>query len=203
MKKTIITTIIIASFLFSGTYVFSQENVNFPDPTENTFTSNELTDFEISGFESHAIQKVKEYANYIEIISNKNFDNELREQAVLLVISIFNDEKTLIIDIDNEITTRTNVSVDEYFNLILKSNFSKISVKVSDFVISENLNSHKNHFKGKIVFIQSTKYYDKNILVSQKESKKEVEIFLLKVEKDFGNNKSTVWKIFLGEIISL
>ena len=198
MKKT---TIII-TILLLGTNLFSQEGGNNTVIDKNTFTANELSRFEIKGFENHAIQKIAEYASYIQIISNKNYDSKLRKQAIILAKKLFNNENISFTNIDTEITKKQEIFIDELFNSIYDSKFSKISVTVSNIVVSKELKPYGNHFKGKFTFTQASKYYKSNKLVSETELLKEIDIFLIKTEKTFGNEKSIVWNVFLGEIIS-
>ncbi len=199
MKKT---TIII-TILLLGTNLFSQEGGNNTVIDKNTFTANELSRFEIKGFENHAIQKIEEYASYIQIISNKSYDSKLRKQAIILAKNLFNNKNISFKNIDTEITKKHEIYIDELLSSIYGSNFSKISVNVSNFIVSEELKPYENHFKGKITFTKTNTYYKNNKLISESKSLNEIEIFLIKTEKTFGNEKNIVWNVFLGEIISL
>ncbi len=172
---------------------------------QNTMSNNmQQSSYNLSGFEGRAIQKLEEFAGYIEIISNKTYDIKLREHALTLAAKLFYDEQIKIKNSDMQLSSMSVMELNEYLNAILDNGYAKIVVEISDQDYIENLKQSKSDsYSGKLIFEQTNTYYKNKDIQEKTTEKKEVDIILEKSDKDFGKRTMSVWNVFLGEIRSV
>jgi hypothetical protein len=203
MKNFIFSLFFFALICFAYT-LFSQvdpakEN-NFEE-LQNTMTNQVQTDYNLVGFEGRAIQKTEEFADYLEVISNKEYDLALRKHTAGLALKLFYDQSVIIANTDKQISNLKVIKLEDYVDNYLNSEYTKITVEISDFSYSEKLRSREsNDYFGKLKFTQKNSYYTNDELKNESSELKEVEIILIRTSKDFGKNRKDVWSVFLGEI---
>ena len=168
---------------------------------QNTMTDPVQSDYNLIGFEGRAIQKTQDFADYLEIISNKHYDISLRKHTASLVLKLFNENSTQISNNDDNISSFKVLDVQDYVDNFLNTEYTKIVVEITDFNYIENLRSNKSDaYTGKLEFVQTNKYFNKDNISDEKSEHKEVEIILVKTTKEFGKKSKDVWNVFLGEI---
>jgi hypothetical protein len=186
-----------------GIDLFSQVDVeqnNF-QRAQNTLTNIKQSSFELEGFEGRAIQKLEELAGYIEIISNKEYDLTFREHALSMAKKMFYGEDIKISNSDKNLSSLTQMDLNDYLNTILKTGYAKIVVEISNKEYLENLSQNKSDaYSGRIFFSQTNSYYNQKEIQNKTTEKKEVEIILIKTEKNFGKRSQNVWNVYLGNI---
>lgn len=202
--KTISFLFVILFLFFTSNKVFSQvessEGQNFQQ-LSNTLTNKQQTRYDLTGFEGRAIQKVEELAEYIEIISDKEYDLKLREHAVTLALKLFKDDEIKISNSDMLLSSLSILGLNEYLNAVLKNGYGKIVVEISDREYVENLSQSKSDaYSGKLLFNQTNYYYKNKELQKKKTENKEVDIILVKTDKQFGKKTKSVWNVYLGDI---
>ncbi len=192
---TFIFTCILLQYSYSQSLEV-EENFN-----NNSFTAKKLTKFQLSGFEKRASQKITDFANYIQIISDKSYDLSLRKHALKLTIDLFINENISIKLNNKNISKENPTKLSKFLKAVLESDYSKITVDISDIQILENLNSDKKgDYKGKLIYTETFKYYKNNRLISTYKQKRETDINLIKIDKNFGTSQTKVRSILLGNI---
>jgi len=159
---------------------------------QNTMSNNmEQSTYNLIGFEGRAIQKLEDFAGYIEIISNKEYDIKLREHALTLATKLFYNSEIKINNSDKLLSSFT----------VLNSGYTKIVVEISNQEYVENLKQSKSDsYSGKLLFEQTNTYFGTNDIQEKSKEKKEVDIILVRTEKEFGKKTKSVWNVFLGDI---
>ena len=185
----------------STQYTYSQTSQIEEAFENNSFTSKKLTNFQLKGFEKRASQKIIDYANYIQIISDKSYDLSLRKHALNLSKELFANKNVSVKMYNNKISNKNKIELSEYLNLILKSDYSKIVVEISGINILQNLKTNKNNsYEGKISYNETIKFYKNKTITFTDKQKREIEIYLIKVSKNFGSTQTKVRNILLGNI---
>ncbi|MFL5730640.1 MAG: hypothetical protein ACJ75J_14225 [Cytophagaceae bacterium] len=171
------------------------------DPLENTFVKENLSARDLQVFELRAQQKLKDYANYIEIISDKNFDAELRKEAAGSALRLFSGQ---------DVTVHETLSggkakewkLSDYLSKLNASAYKKIVSQISNLVLAKPMvKQAENSYKGELSYTQITKGYDdKGKEVFSVKAEKKAEVILKKVKKQFGRETEEVWEVFLGRI---
>ena len=122
------------------------------------------------------MDKVEELAEYLEIISNKEYDLKFREHAVSLAVKLFYNEEIKISNSDKLLSTLSILELSQYLNTVLKSGYGKIVVEVNNRQYVENLQQSKSDaYSGKILFDQTNIYYKNEKVLDKKTEKKEVD----------------------------
>ena len=199
LNLTILLLFIVLS-AFSQTDEKQKENNYYQ--LQNTMSNNmQQSSYNLSGFEGRAIQKLEEFAGYIEIISNKTYDIKLREHALTLAAKLFYDKEIKIKNSDKQLSSMSVLELNDYLNSILENGYAKIVVEISDQDYVENLKQSKtDSYSGKLIFEQTNTYYKNKDVKEKTTEKKEVDIILEKSDKNFGKRTMSVWNVFLGEI---
>lgn len=191
---------LITSLLFASSVICFSQSINI---LEKEFVSDSLKRDNITAFEERAVQKLKDYANYIEIISDKTYDYEFRLQAFDMAIKLFANQYIIIKDSILTLNGGKKYDVKSFMLKILSSDNKKITISLSDIHFSEPLKyKSKGIYEGKINFKENVSFISKNnISETKKQYNKTVRIVLTKINKDFGaNKKSSVWDVALGQI---
>ena len=204
MKKYLKKTVPTITILFIGLNLFAQNEIasekNFQQ-LQNTISNVNQSSFELKGYEGRAVQKIQEFADYIQIISNGEYDMTFREHALAMAKKMFYNEKVKIGNSDKFISSFKTMELNDYLNAFLKTGYTKIAVEIQDQQYVENLSQNKsNAYSGKLLFNQTSSYFKDNLVQNSTSEKKEVDIVLQMTEKNFGKKTKSVWNVYLGDI---
>ena len=166
----------------------SMESYAAPAPAAamaSTFTANSVNQPQVSTFQKRGTQKVKDFYNYLIIISNPTYDKKLREDAK-------SQAKQLFYGSDCRVDGKTvSGFIDSCFNLQ-----KQVDWKVEDEEVLKNMSatnvSDTATYYGEITFKESVN----GVIVGVKKA----EIVLSKSEKQFGDIKKEVWSVFICSI---
>ena len=152
----------------------------------NDFTSESLSSRNLEVFEFKAVEKLMDYADYLEIIYSEGFAESFREQARQNITGFF------------------NTSENSEAALILKNisgSYNSYRIRIDPVDIINPLHRETDtrytgsmSYDEMILGISSTD----TILISH--SQKTIGIILQMAYKDFGQNSLLVWEVLLGEI---
>lgn len=196
--KTLMLTLIVCIPQINMAQALDME---MEDSYESTFTTRSLSNYQIKGFEKRALQKITDFADYLSIVSNTEYDEKLRKQAIDMITKQFLEKETTVTGVDKELSKPAEFKLDQYLNLFLTNKYSKIEVKHSDIKYLNNIViDEKGNYKGKIYFKQTSNYYVKDKFVSSAYSFRHINIYLIKTKKKFGSKKEDIWNVFLGDL---
>lgn len=167
------------------------------------FTSEALTEEKLAVFDQRAIQKLKDYANYIEIISTGTYNNAFRKQAVDMALELFSDLNVMISDSLIEINKEKKININDFFLRLLKTKFQKVTVSISDIQLSEPLKkTDPANYSGTISFKETVSLFNTETKPEKVRTyQRKALIVLKKVQKDFGSKKKIIWEVMLGGIL--
>lgn len=189
MKKIllILLLILIKSFTYS-------QSINDFDNTQK------LSSFELEGYEEHAIEKIKEYANYLEIISNKNYDKKLKESAIELTLDLFINKNSEIIFFEKDKLDKNRLKIEEYLDFFMNSEYDKITVEIETSWLNQKMTRFKDFYLAEVEFMQTNSYYKHDKIYSEETVIFKVDIYLKQIVKKFGDEQIKVWTIYLDDI---
>ena len=207
-----ITTILTLA-LFSCAGENKDENISFTstksvmdsdDVTKEIFTelenpSTELTEEQLMAFESRAIQKFKDFTDYIKILYNPKVDDNMTKHSLNLALELFKNDSILIKD-TNLIESFADVHhigqpiyIIDFLNLLYFELHKKtIQVKVKSIelvkpLILDSTNSYNGLMKA-------------SLIIENERINLQVDIHLAKIQKDFGENSQSIMEVRLGNI---
>jgi hypothetical protein len=158
------------------------------------------TDPNIKGFETTAILKLQDFADYLKIVSDSSMDLTFRKQASEMTERLFipgeNDTRNL-----SKVYQRQDLTT---FNKLLENLLEKGSsywiqpdqIKVLKPLIKENDSS----FKGRLSFNYNTIPFGKPNIAQGKSGKLKIDISVIKKTKAFGKEQFRIWEVYLGDI---
>ena len=173
--------------------------LNSPASLEQIFEADSLTAEQLVVFQQRGAEKLADFINYVEIISNKQYDKQLRQEIRKQIIDLFESDQTLVAVPLTAI--KESKPVSKFLDEIYKGGYDSIKVKTDSVILStlvrtDTLPTYKGVISGKV----SIQTYRNNKMEHSSLEFQEAKTIVRKVEKDFGGEKRSVWEVMLGEI---
>ena len=161
------------------------------EATETADISSEsgLDNYKLEAYEQRAIQKLEDFAAYLEIISNPDYDDAFRTQAMDMTKGLFSNGSIQ----DSTITQSLNTyKIDEFLKQLLAQNYGTIAPKYKRVKVIQPFEyNEKEQLLAKLSFVQK---------INQIKSQKIAIVSLSEVTKSFGQQEETVWNVSLVSI---
>ncbi|WP_020527617.1 hypothetical protein [Flexithrix dorotheae] len=156
---------------------------------ESEFNSDRISNNQIMGFKVKGEQKVKDFTDYIEIMSNPDYPE--------LFIRKAKEEAKHLFKIDSKYISNQNnfeVSMEEFIDVQTSINLDAADIELEWLSESQALSS-----EGKLGIIQAV------IKTEELDSPDQIftfnfNIYVLKIPKKFGEQISEVWEVKLGNL---
>lgn len=192
--------IILLISLFS-TVGFSQSSQSPGVNLENDFSKANLEDKHVMAFEYRAKQKVVDFCDYIQLISNKDYDKKLREHSKKTAMALFNSEECTVTD-SLVSGNHEALTIGSYLDQLLNTHYHKIVGEARDIVLLEGLSlTEEGSYLGTISYTHELKCYDQNNqLVHTSKEQKRVGVTLSRKTKAFGDTEKVIWVVNLCDI---
>lgn len=195
MKRILL--IVLCFNAVSGFSQASQAGTNL----ENDFVNTTLEAKHIEAFENRAKQKVRDFCNYIQLISDKTYDEKLRVHSKKMALALFNSTDCTIVD---SLITGNNEQclIERYVNQLANTDYHKIIGIASNISLASDLQlMESGDYLGTISYNQELNCYDsKDQLLNTQTEKKEVAVTLSRKTKSFGNQEKIIWVVNLCDI---
>lgn len=179
-----------------GSALFAQEAQQYLEPAKNILSPQEL-----SAYEQRAMGKVKDFTNYLELITNKKYDKAVRLHSLQPATSLFSSPQKFM-----EVASTSNklirkYPIQSYLRKILNTSYQQIRISHENMRWLEPLHRMNNgSYEGTIVceqrfigvYTDGREYSDFTT--------KAYEVVLKKKSKDFGSRTLNVWQLYLGDV---
>jgi hypothetical protein len=166
---------------------------------KNEFKSDELSKKSLRAYEVKARQKLVDFSDYLSIYSVKPIDESFRIQARQMILDLFVSDHVRINALLLNESDRESILIGDF----LSKNFGYNSIKlVFDSVkIAKPLcRSDGINYAGNLRFSRSLKTYTSSDTLISTPVVMEVEFFVSKIKKSFGNDTLQIWNVSLGSI---
>ncbi len=177
----------------------SSEEVNFnkvsiEEPKdlslEDQFVAEEITPDQLKAFETRAIEKLKDFADYILILSDSTYAEGFRINAKTQASKLFIELSEInLFDDQNDLTVET------FLSTIKELKISRLEI-IEPNILQPLHFTTKDHYKGLLSFkisISGDQFSNTSLT-------KTADFFLMKKQKSFGTHDMMVWEISLGDI---
>jgi len=167
---------------------------------EEEFEIGKLDEVKLSAFEERAIEKIHDLGEYVMIYTKQDYDTAFRSLAGKMICDLFVNSN-VIIDIDLSAERSEDLTLIGFLEKLDSCEYDELNVLVQDFFLSTPL-----HFSTDSLYTGEVTYSNKIIGVKSGDSllihstTNRVEIIAKKVNKNFGERSSLIWKVFLGNI---
>ncbi|MFT5823680.1 MAG: hypothetical protein ACI8ZM_004942 [Crocinitomix sp.] len=195
--KVIVTIALVISTVFC----FGQSSQNMGTNLENDFSKSILGEENVAAFEARAKQKVEDFCNYIQLVSNKGFDEKFRQHSHKSALSLFNSDQCLIND---SIVTGVDslVTISNFLDAVFETQFHQIEGQASQIILQDELTlSEDGNYAGTISYVQTLTCFDKaGIVIEKVVENKTVGVTLNRKTKSFGTTEKIIWVVELCDI---
>ena len=170
---------------------------------EETFETDTLTKEQLMVFQKRAQEKLQDFINYVEIISNKSYHIELRNEASKQTDNLFADS-SVSVNISLSKISETNKSprsISNFMNDVRSCEYDSIKVKTDSVVISLPEKSDTTlKYLGEISARVKIEGYKNGIVVFNSSTIQKAETIIFKTEKQFGSEKKMLWTASIGAL---
>jgi hypothetical protein len=166
---------------------------------EQTFEADTLTAGQLTAFQQRGAEKLADFINYMELISNKTYDGRLRLELGKQAEALFADPTAWIAISINDKKEKKQLTafLDDFY----KNEYDSIKVKTDSVVMQQPERADKGGiYKGTVSEKVSVMGYKNKKIVFSSTGLREATTLILKMEKNFGGDKKMVWEVMLGEI---
>jgi hypothetical protein len=156
------------------------------------------TDQNLKGYETTAVLKLQDFADYLKIVSDSSMDLTFRKQAAEMALKLF---------IPGEIDTRnlSKVYQGQDFNMLDKLLEEILKQGSSSWIQPDQINVIKpltqendSSFKGRLSFIYNCIPFGKPNSAQGKSGKLVIDFYALRKAKSFGKEQLRIWEVYLG-----
>ena len=151
------------------------------------------------GFETAAKEKLHDFINYLELISNKSINIEMRQQAAAQALALFSD--TNVASVSGYFTDTTSLPPTEFISAVLNSEYDSLKVTVDRMEVKNSFNRiNDSTYIGLLSITHHVQAFQHKQGKDIFKGEKLAEIVLQKKEKQFGEEKQLVWDIRLSRM---
>ena len=167
-----------------------------------TFESDSLSLEQLHVFQHRGQQKLDDFIDYVQIVSNKTYNKEMRLAAKEQMMQLFKDSTTMIEAGISEAREKA-WPLFEFAQQIYNSKYDSIKIKVLYVKVKEPEKTPGGIYEGSVTANVSIKRYigDKDVFSTM--GTFVAGTVIQQVQKHFGSDSSTVWGVVLGEIKQL
>lgn len=166
---------------------------------EEAFETEILSAEQLNVFQQRAQQKVQDFTNYLEIISNKTYDAQMRLLARNQIEELFADSSILVtISIAEEKRNPKPLSV--FLNDVYQSKYDSIKIKTDSIVVTQPKMANETETYIGFITVKLNIVGYKNAQVSFNSNVNHMaKTVIRKTQKQFGGESRMIWTVTLGE----
>jgi len=166
----------------------------------DAFEADSLSPEQLTLFQQRGQQKLEDFINYIELISNKKYDRELRLAACQQALELFTDS-SVEVKISIRDTTLKSQTIAAFLKEVYISDFDSVKIKTDLVAVAQpQLTGKPLIYSGPVKAKVNMQAYKKAQLVIDLNSTHTASTLICKTEKKFGNESKRVWTVSIGKI---
>jgi len=165
-----------------------QENNVRQDSLLTGIEEDQLSPENIEAFEELAIQKLRDFMDYLDIISNPDYESEFRSQALSMAEALFFEGEIM----DSLLTSNQGIiNIETFLSEVSNQKHGVLTPKIKAVKVSKPFELEGDELIGELSFDQK---------VNKQKVSRTVTIILKQTTKDFGKTQKFVWSVFLRHI---
>jgi len=168
---------------------------------KNSFESDSLAEQTKIAFEERAIQKLYDFADYVNICSEKKLEKTFRDQSAEMITGLFLNDSVAINSIFINKNKDQILSPGNFVESLSGSKYNSLIIKISDVETVEHLHlTPDGLYIGRLNFNLQTSGITDNDTLSICNSRITVKIIAARLHKNFGTDERYIWNVFLGDM---
>lgn len=173
--------------------------INEKAEIKSEFASGRILEKSLEAFEMKAVQKLTDLSDYLNILADSSIDNSFREQSRLMTMNLFISDtirvnRRLLFERD-----KSSVRIYDFINSevpIVSKNIAFDSIRVT-----EQLHFTSDYsYRGRLAFSRRIRSVTNKDTIWSPSAPMQVEFFVSKIGKSFGNEVLKVWNLSFGTI---
>ena len=201
MNKLTLQFVILVILIFTSCAITKNdkeflENKNveviFSNP-ENSIRAESLSDIELKEFEIRAVEKLIDFYDYLNLLSDEKYDKTVKEEVKEATLNLFDNPQTGILPFESENSAGMTLGIEEYLNRQFNTTTSKLITIKSPRMKNHFTIDNQDQFHGQVSYILIINHQDEQI-------HKTAKVILKRIDKNFGNDSIQIWEVFLAEI---
>ncbi len=166
---------------------------------EEVFKEDLLNSEQLMVFNQRATQKVNDFISYVELISNKSFDSQMRYAAKEQVFALFTDS-TISLALDIDTIQKDSHSLSVFLSKVYSSSYDSLKIGADSMLISRGFELEgKEKYYGTIALKIKIEGYINGRRMLDHTSNHKAKTELIKTSKNFGKNTELIWTVKLGD----
>lgn len=190
--------LLVSALIFlMGRFCFAQNSSEqFLTPAKNSLNNQEL-----NAYANRAMQKVKDFTNYLELITNKKYDRQVRAHSLKPALKLFSSSSNFMEIASTSSRLIKKYPINSYLRKIQKSSYQRIKISHDNMRWLEPLHRQNNgSYFGTIVCDQRFSGVYQDGREYSDFTTKAYNIVLKKENKGFGSRNLKVWQLYLGDV---
>lgn len=186
--------------IISDELLVSKAREEIIESIEKEFEATYLNKENLRAFEERSKEKLLDFTDYLNIYSNKKYDDSFRNQAKKMLLDIYADKGNSKINLLSS-PDKNKHTLSEFLEEVNNMNYDFIKLNPGNISISDSLKFSENgNYTGEIIFsgeILGITALDTLILRS---GVNRIELIVQRSFKSFGNDSLKVWSVQFGDI---
>lgn len=165
---------------------------------EEVFKEDLLNTEQLLVFNQRATQKVNDFISYVELISNKSFDSQMRNAAKEQVFALFTDS-TISLALDIDTIQKDSHSLSVFLSKVYSSSYDSLKISADSVLISRGFELEGKGYSGTIALKIKIEGYVNGRRMFDHTNNHKAKTELVKTSKNFGKNTELIWTVKLGD----
>ena len=180
----------------AGSIELSAQSTNERVRTE--LTAEELSEANLRAFERRAVQKLRDLAARIRILSDPERDEALRERAREQVLKLFVRADVPISGFPSRNASADSNTAEGLLSALKKDPEGPVRLRIEGADCAPFQRTEEGIYRSRVSFRMVRTFPDQK--QNRREAELEAELLLKKVEKRFGTESQQVWECLLGRV---
>lgn len=173
---------------------------NNENQMEEAFETDTLSNEQLNVFQQRALQKLEDFINYLEIISNKTYDSELRLVARNQIVELFADS-SILVNVTAGKIEKNPKPVSAFLNEVYQAEYDSIKIKTDSVIVEQPIKADEAMtYIGYVTAKVNIKGYKNGHVFFNSVAIQKAKTIIRKTEKHFGEETRTIWTVGLGEV---
>jgi hypothetical protein len=210
-KYLVILLSLLAFLLFSSKRCDSPEGENTAedeitskatvDSINNSFKADHLSEQSLRAFEEKAKEKVVDFADYLQIYTDKSLDESFKKHLRQMILDLFiSDTIHIILKVADE-RGENNLAINKFLETVSVPVENSMKIIFDSIVLWEPLQRiNELNYKGTLKFSQKVELPSAINSAGLDSVSKQVDIIATKISKHFGSDTVQIWQVYLGDI---
>ena len=203
LRRNILWAVLLVTLVASGCATANRESsadeaLAEATPTEvelnDQLTRDQLSDAQLSAFEIRAQQKLRDFIDYLNIVSNPTLDSAFRTEATRQAEQLFTDSGAAV-GLWSGHEESEKLSVRSLLATLIHTQES-IAFTIDSLIVRQSITPEDSaQYRGSLSFRVSNTNSGKT-----GNAEHQADVVVRKKRKTFGEEAEVVWAVFLGDI---